>query len=156
MNKKGLFLGIMAKVLVMFIVLGSVCSCASTPNSTIPPNVNFSNYRYAYITGLHLSHVTAGSLVDLKNTLLLSGYNVITEDRIASLNDNEKSKIMLVDAGVVLTNKINCTIIITDYLKGDLLASFIRTGISWWGNGSVIKYMGEAIRDMEKVIKKIP
>ena len=147
MEKKRLQIGFMARVLVVFILLGVICACSSTPTIITQPNVNFSKYKYACIMGIQLSGYTQQYYAPIQDTLLLCGYNVITEERIRTLSADEQSELMLVSVGYV---NGTFTIGITDYLSGGLLVSCKR--YSYWL--APYKLLEEILKDLEKIIKK--
>ena len=149
MKRIRLQIGIMAKLLVVFVVF---CSCSSTQSITTPPNVNFSNYRIAVIRGIQLSGYTEAYYTEFQNSLLFCGYSVITEERISALNTTDQSSLMLVNVGVIAGtfSPHNVSVVITDYLSGNLLVSCKRS--SW--SSSLLQLVREVIKDMEKVIKK--
>ena len=146
-------LKIVLKGLVIFITLCGLISCSTTSGSTmnVSPNANFSNYRFAILTGLQNSYLTEKYAVDIQNVLALNGINVISESRMGALDNNQKSRLILINVGASYGAGQNssCSLIMSDYLTGNVLMSIRRTAFV-----SIDKIMRDVINDMKEALNK--
>jgi hypothetical protein len=160
MNKKLTPYGITAGALLVFVGLGLVYACASAApvtSSSVSPDADFSEYTFATIelddTGEMSVHKA-----ELQNALLLSGYYIIDVRVRKYLSNQEELKLIKILPSISSTKRsVAYTINITDYLSGSLLASFNCTLNAGMGMSDELRIQvrDDAIREMEKVIKKL-
>ena len=141
---------------IFFVILSS---CNTTPNSIISPGIDISKYEFASIG----SNVTGGStimgaLMDLQNSLISCGYKIVGDTRINStLAQEDLQKLFIVTMGLTSTSEQSvCTINLTDYITGYIIASF-RGSFAWGWNieGDQKGAIRNAINQMEKAIMKL-
>jgi hypothetical protein len=142
-------------LMIFFITLSS---CKTTSNSIVAPSIDMSKYEFASIG----SDVTGGSaimgaLMDLQNSLISCGYKIVGDTRINStLGREDLPKLFIVTMGLTSSSEQSiCTINLTDYFTGYIIASF-RGSFSWgWDRAdNDKKAISEAINKMEKAIMK--
>ena len=156
---KRMFLKKIIMVLAIFVLLGLICGCVSIPeaNTTTSPNVRFSNYTFANITGIENTANMGKYYMDIQNSLSLNGYNVIRDTRIQELNANERARVMIVYVAITTSyHEHVCIINITDYLTGNVLMSTrVRAKQDFWMVNFVLDdVVAKAIEEMENVIKR--
>jgi hypothetical protein len=132
-------------------------SCYTIPTSIVAPNVDFSRYAFAAIG----TNVSGGSAImdahmQLQNSLISCGYNLIGDTRIGTLTHEEQSRLFIITMGMSSSvDESVCTINITDYMTGYLLASCKGSfGLGFSITGDQNGAVNSAIKQMEKVIKK--
>jgi hypothetical protein len=145
-------------------VCGLLCSCTSLEtSSSIAPNVDFSKYSFAAIG----SDVSGGSSImdaqmQIQNVLISCGYTIIGDTRIHTLSDEEKSKVFIVTMGRTITGsyRVSCTLNITDYVSGYLLAScksnYYHDSDLITRDKVQIVALDHALAEMEKLIRGVP
>jgi hypothetical protein len=146
------------KLIFIIIFIITLSSCNTTLNSIVAPNIDMSKYQFASIG----SDVTGGStimgaLMDLQNSLISCGYKIVGDTRINSTLDQEDlPKLFIVTMGLTSSSSESvCTINLTDYFTGYIIASF-RGSFEWGWNieGDQKGAIKNALTQMEKAIMK--
>ena len=134
------------------------CSTTSTSTtSTIAPDADFSKYIYAALgSDLDGGAIIYDSQMQLQNSLISSGYQIIGDTRIGTLSPEEKEKVFVITMGITSTNdKSVCVLNITDHSSGYILASCKGVyGLGWDMEDDQRHAISSAITEMENVIRK--
>jgi hypothetical protein len=117
----------MRRIFYTIIAILVVTACSTTPTSTVAPNINFSDYEFAAIgsRGTGSNVILMDTHMRIQNALVSSGYNVIVDTRINSLDYEERAKLFFVEFSI--TSNVSesiCLIYLTDYLSENLIATF--------------------------------
>ena len=147
----------MKKLLFLIVSVFIVCSCGTTPKSTVAPNVKFSNYEFAAIgtktTGSNV--VLMDAHMKIQNALTSLGYNVIVDTRINSLTRDERTRLFTVEFSMTSTSEESiCLIYVTDYLTDNLLATCRGAfGLGWNVAGDQRGAIDSAIKQLTNTIE---
>jgi len=142
----------MKNVFLILIIVLVFNSCYTTPTSNIAPNVDLSIYNFAAIgtktTGN--SVILTDAHMKIQNALLSYGYNVIIDSRISALDFDDRLRLFYVEFSISSTTSESvCLIYLTDYLSGNILATFRGSfGLGWDIAGDQRGAIDSAIRQM--------
>jgi len=139
------------------ILIGLLSSCYTTPTSTIAPNIDLSNYKFAAIgtktTGSNV--VLADTQMKIQNALISCGYNVIIDSRISTLDYDERIKLFFVEFSITSNSSESvCLIYFTDYITGNIIATFRGSfGFGWNIAGDQRGAVDGAIKQMVNALQ---
>jgi len=147
----------MKKIYLSIIVLFLLVSCYTSPTSIIAPNIDFSQYTFAAIgsdnQGSSVILNEAG--MQIQNSLIALGFNVISDTRINTLNSDQRTRLFIVELSISSNiDESVCLIYFTDYLTDNLIATFRGSyGLGWTIAGDQRGAVNSAIRQMESSIQ---